>query len=132
MNNAYVSCLGAEARKVEVQADGNRHSMRRGPDGWWTADVAEAKPGAEYGFMLDGEGPFPDPRSPWQPAGVHGLSRLLPEECFAWTDRHFQAPPLASAIVYELHMGTLRPAGTFPAAVEKLEHLGHLASRTLS
>ena len=63
-------------RKVEVQVGGQRHAMRAGPDGWWTAEVPSARPGSDYGFVLDGEGPFPDPRSPWQPNGVHGLSRL--------------------------------------------------------
>ena len=113
-------------RKVEVQAGGKRFLLRRGPDGWWTGDVAEAQPGAEYGFMLDDEGPFPDPRSRSQPGGVHGLSRVACEADFAWTDGHFQAPPLAAAIIYELHLGTFTPAGTFLAAIERLEHLAAL------
>lgn len=110
-------------QKVEVQVDGRRHPMRRQQDGWWTADVAAAQPGSAYGFLVDGEGPLPDPRSPSQPQGVHGLSRLTDDGTFVWTDRHFQAPPLSSAVIYELHLGTFTPAGTFLAMIDKLDHL---------
>ncbi len=79
--------------------------------------------GEDYGFILDGAGPFPDPRSAWQPVGVHGLSRLVDAGSFNWTDGHWQAPPFSSAIVYELHVGTFTPQGTFTSAIEKLDHL---------
>jgi maltooligosyltrehalose trehalohydrolase len=95
-------------------------------EGWWTADVESAVPGADYGFVLDGRGPFPDPRSPWQPDGVHGLSRLLDHHAFRWSDAGFSAPPLSEAVVYELHIGTFTPQGTFDAAIGKLDHLVQL------
>ena len=113
-------------QKVELQLNGKLLPMRHAADGWWAAEVPEAKPGDRYGFMLDGTGPFPDPRSPSQPDGVHKLSRVVDENAFSWMDRNFQAPPLASAIVYELHIGTFTPAGTFLAAIERLEHLAGL------
>ena len=97
--------------------------MRRDEEGWWTVEVPDASPGDNYGFKLDGAGPFPDPRSPSQPEGVHKLSRLLDENAFQWSCRNFQAQPLTSAIIYELHPGTFTPGGTFIAAIEKLEHL---------
>jgi maltooligosyltrehalose trehalohydrolase len=109
--------------KVELQLNGKLLPMQRAGDGWWAADVSEAKPGDRYGFMLDGTGPFPDPRSPLQSDGVHKLSQVVDENAFQWTDTHFQAPPLASAIIYELHIGTFTPQGTFLAAIERLEHL---------
>ena len=87
--------------------------MTADPGGWWTADVASAKAGDDYGFILDGEGPFPDPRSLSQPNGVHKLSRLVDQNQFQWTDESWQPPPLSSAIFYELHIGTFTPAGTF-------------------
>ena len=120
-------------RKVEVLVDGQRHPMTRQPDDWWTANVASAKPDSEYGFLVDGEGPFPDPRSASQPKGVHGLSRLTDDSAFAWTDRQFQAPPLSSAVIYELHLGTFTPEGTFLAVIAQLDHLvslGHDACGT--
>ena len=109
--------------RVELQLDGKLLPMRRAGDGWWTSDVSEAKPGDRYGFVLDGAGPFPDPRSASQPDGVHKLSQVIDENAFPWPDRHFQAPPLGSAVIYELHIGTFTPQGTFLAAIERLEHL---------
>ncbi len=112
--------------KVELQLNGRRFPMERRQDGWWTANVAEATAGDDYGFILDGAGPFPDPRSASQPGGVHGLSRIVDGTIFPWTDKNFQAPPLSSAIIYELHIGTFTPAGTFLAAIERLDHLSAL------
>ena len=110
---------------VEVQVASQRYPMRRGEDNWWTADVESAGPGSDYGFVLDGEGPFPDPRSPCQPNGVHALSRLVAHD-FQWKDSGFRAPPLSSALIYELHIGTFTPEGTFESAIEKLDHLVQL------
>jgi maltooligosyltrehalose trehalohydrolase len=110
-------------KKVELQLNGDLLPMSRQDDGWWTAEAAGAKPGDRYGFMLDGAGPFPDPRSPYQPEGVHKLSKLTEENSFPWSSRNFQAPPLESAIIYELHIGTFTPQGTFLAAIERLGHL---------
>jgi maltooligosyltrehalose trehalohydrolase len=97
--------------------------MTSGSDGCWSVEIPSAKPGDDYGFILDGQGPFPDPRSPSQPNGVHKLSRLVAQNSFQWTDKNFCAQPFASAIIYELHVGTFTPAGTFIFAIEKLDHL---------
>jgi len=97
-----------------------------GPDerGYWRAELDEAGPGSDYGFLVDGDTKaYPDPRSKWQPEGVHGLSRVYDPDAFDWTDAGFQAPPLASAILYELHIGTFTPQGTLDAAIEKLDYL---------
>ena len=109
--------------KVEVLANGKVFLMQASADGWWTAEVASAQAGSDYGFILDGEGPFPDPRSPSQPQGVHGLSRIFDQKNFSRSDAGWQPPPLSSAVIYELHIGTFTPQGTFLAAIEKLEHL---------
>jgi maltooligosyltrehalose trehalohydrolase len=110
-------------KKVEVQVAGKIFPMTAGSDGWWTAEIPTAKTGDDYGFVLDGEGPFPDPRSAAQPDGIHKLSRLVDQNSFAWTDKNFQAKPLSAAVIYELHLGTFTPAGTFLSAIEKLDHL---------
>ncbi len=68
----------------------------------------------------------PDPRSQWQPNGVHGLSRVYDQTAFAWSDGGWQAPPLARAVIYELHVGTFTPEGTFDAAIERLDYLVEL------
>jgi len=113
-------------KRVQLQVNGHNHPMRRGEDGWWSAEVDSAGSGSDYGFVLDGEGPFPDPRSPWQPNGVHALSRVLAHDLFKWTDAGFHAPPLSRAVIYELHVGTFTPAGTFESAIERLDHLAQL------
>lgn len=111
------------AASMEAALGAARFAMRRGEGGWWSAEVAQAGEGCDYGFVIDGEGPLPDPRSPWQPRGVHGLSRLVDHGRFSWSDARFVAPPLYRAIVYELHVGTFTPEGTFEAAAARLDHL---------
>jgi maltooligosyltrehalose trehalohydrolase len=111
------------AESVELAIGMKRVPMERGPDGWWRTAQAVLSPESDYAFIVDGRGPFPDPRSPWQPQGVHGPSRHLDHSVFAWTDRHWQARPLSSAIVYELHLGTFTPEGTCDAAIARLPHL---------
>src|SRR5690242_9912655 len=92
------------ANTMDVQLYGKRLPMNRVEDGWWAIDVPEAGPGTDYGFCIDGSPPLPDPRSPWQPDGPHGLSRTVDHDAFPWTDQHWQAKPLASAVLYELHV----------------------------
>lgn len=113
------------AREMTVQVDGTAFPMT-GPDerGYWRTQIEEAVPGADYGFLVDGDSqPYPDPRSRWQPQGVHGLSRIYDADEFRWSDAWFQAPPLASAVIYELHIGTFTQQGTLDSAIEKLEYL---------
>jgi maltooligosyltrehalose trehalohydrolase len=116
------------ARRVSVEAAGAAHAMR-GPDdrGYWSCEVEDAGPGTDYGYLLDDDSKcYPDPRSEWQPKGVHGLSRICDQAAFEWSDAGFEASPLASAIIYELHIGTFTPEGTFDAAIGKLQYLTEL------
>jgi maltooligosyltrehalose trehalohydrolase len=114
--------------KVSVKV-GNDLIAMTGPDeqGWWSAKVQDAGPGTDYGFVLDDDPtPHPDPRSEWQPNGVHGLSRVYDQKAFEWHDARWQAPPLSSAVMYELHIGTFTQRGTFDAAIERLDFLFEL------
>jgi len=113
------------ARQVALELNGRRHDMVRAEHGWWTSDRT-VRDGDRYGFVVDAEGPFPDPRSPFQPDGVHGLSQHVDHTRFAWSDDGWQAPPLASAVIYELHVGTFSSVGTFLGAIEKLPYLADL------
>ena len=106
-----------------MEVDGERLPLTAGEGGWWSADVPAAGPGSEYAFRLDGGEPLPDPRSPWQPSGVHGPSRVVEHQAFPWQDQGWQAGPLAAAVLYELHVGTFTPSGTFEAAIARLDHL---------
>jgi maltooligosyltrehalose trehalohydrolase len=110
-------------KQIEVQVGADKFPMSAQADGWWSAEIASAKIGDDYGFILDGAGPFPDPRSMSQPGGVNKLSRLVDQGKFQWTDKDWQPPPLSAAIIYELHIGTFTPGGTFLSAIEKLDHL---------
>jgi maltooligosyltrehalose trehalohydrolase len=111
------------AERLEVVIRGNSVPLAAGADGWWTADVAAAVPGDDYAFSVDGGPPLPDPRSAWQPGGVHAASRLVDHQAFRWTDAGFLAKPLAAALIYELHVGTFTAEGTFEAVASKLDHL---------
>ena len=116
------------ARRVSVEYGGAAYAMQ-GPDDrdWWRCQVDNAGPGTDYGYLLDDDSKcYPDPRSEWQPNGVHGQSRVYDQAAFEWNDAQFQAPPLASAIIYELHIGTFTPEGTLDAAAGKFTYLVEL------
>jgi len=112
------------AREVQLEIAGERLTMTPTASGWWAVDTPLAEPGSDYAFVIDGaEPPLPDPRSPSQPYGVHGRSRIVDHSAFKWTDSRWKPPPLESAIIYELHIGTFTAAGTFDAAIDRLDHL---------
>jgi maltooligosyltrehalose trehalohydrolase len=111
---------------MEIDALGTRHPMARDAGGWWHARVPAAGTGTDYAFRIDGGDPRPDPRSPWQPRGVAGPSRTVDHGAFAWSDEGWSAPPLETAVVYEIHVGTFTAAGTFDGAIERLGHLAAL------
>ena len=101
--------------------------MQAGERGWWHVEVESARHGSSYAFLLDDDPhPYPDPRSPWQPDGVHGFSRVLDHSLFPWSDEHWQPPPFADAVIYELHIGTFTPEGSFDAAAERIDYLRSL------
>ena len=114
-----------DAARVDLYLRGARHPMVPAERGWWKTAV-DAGPGDDYGFCLDGNDPLPDPRSPWQPNGVHGLSRLVDHSEHEWGDADWHGRPLRSGLVYELHTGTFTPEGTFDAATARLDHLVRL------
>ncbi|HEX2134068.1 MAG TPA: malto-oligosyltrehalose trehalohydrolase [Actinophytocola sp.] len=108
--------------RVRLALGPTTHDMRRDQHGWWHADVPGD--GADYAFLLDeDETPLPDPRSRWQPAGVHGPSRRYDHRAFPWTDAAWTGRQLAGGVIYELHVGTFTEQGTFDAALDHLDHL---------
>ena len=121
-----------EATRVEVDISGHRHPMAAGAvPGWWQAEVAAACHGTDYTFRLDGGDPLPDPRSPWQPYGINGVSRTYDHSAFTWTDRGWRGGPLHGSVIYELHIGTFTPEGTLDAAIGRLGHLTDLGVDTV-
>lgn len=117
-----------EAARVRLRLPGVAdHDMRAGPGGWWRAEVPDTGPGTDYAYLLDDdEQALPDPRSAWQPAGVHGPSRVYDHGAFPWTDRGWTGRQLPGSVLYELHVGTFTPEGTFDGVIDHLDHLVEL------
>ncbi len=109
--------------RVRLDVEGTVHTMSRTEDGSWHANV-DAGGDARYGYLLDDDPTvLPDPRSARQPDGVHARSQLWDPASVTWTDGDWPGRTLAGAVIYELHVGTFTAAGTFDAAIEKLDHL---------
>ena len=95
-------------------------------DGWYDAIVDDARAGTRYGFIIDGGSMIvPDPASRRQPDGVHASSEIVVDD-FAWPDDGWRNRPWPEIVIYELHVGTFTPEGTFLGAIEKLDHLARL------
>jgi len=110
-------------RTVRLDVDGQLHDMTRHDDGWWRAEL-DTRPDARYGYVVDDDPTvLPDPRSPRQPDGVHGRSQLWDHAEANWTDSAWAGRPVEGSVVYELHIGTFTAAGTFDAAIGRLDHL---------
>ncbi|OKJ17658.1 malto-oligosyltrehalose trehalohydrolase [Streptomyces sp. CB00316] len=115
-----------EADTVVLEAAAVRYPMERDPrrEGWWSAE-AEAADGERYGFRVD-DGPLlPDPRSRRQPDGPDGPSAVVDQGAYAWRNG-WAGRRLNRAVLYELHVGTYTPEGTFDAAAARLGHLAEL------
>jgi maltooligosyltrehalose trehalohydrolase len=114
------------AKSVDLLMGGRRIALEALSGGYWQVDAA-AEPGQGYKFSIDGASPVPDPRSRWQPDGVHGSSHLIPEAALkSRFAESFRPAPLSQAVIYELHVGTFTPQGTYEAAQEKLDYLSEL------
>ena len=113
-------------KQVELELEEGRTPLGAGEDGWRRASES-LSPGTDYKFRLEGADPaLPDPRSPCQPGGVHGWSRTLDHAAFPWTNGGWRGFDLRSAVIYELHVGTFSPEGTFTGVAERLDHLVEL------
>jgi maltooligosyltrehalose trehalohydrolase len=102
-----------------------RMPLTRGERGWWSVEAAGGA-GTRYRFALDGGDPIPDVRSAYQPEGVFGPSEIVDHRAFAWSDRDWHPARLAGGIIYEIHVGTFTPQGTFDGAIERLDYLVNL------
>jgi maltooligosyltrehalose trehalohydrolase len=121
------------ADSVELVTPDDRRPMQPsavdGDRGWW--ESAEDLPdGSLYKFAL-GDDLVPDPRSPRQPDGPEGWSQIVDHSRFEWHDGEWTGFPLAAAVIYEMHVGTFSPAGTFDGAIDKLDELVELGVSAL-
>ncbi|MFH1674370.1 MAG: malto-oligosyltrehalose trehalohydrolase [Pseudomonadota bacterium] len=103
-------------------------SMQQNGEGYWKAVVNDIVPGTLYYYRLDKKLDRPDPASFFQPEGVHGPSQVIDHTSFHWKDNEesWQGIRLNDLIIYELHVGTFTPQGTFEAIVPRLDELARL------
>jgi maltooligosyltrehalose trehalohydrolase len=112
---------------VEVVTQAGDRTLLHREDGGYFSGVFNASIGDRYGFKLDDdEKLYPDPASRFQPEGPHGPSEIIDPRTFRWTDQAWQGPQLEGQIVYEMHVGTFTPAGTWDAAAHELQELARI------
>ena len=117
-----------KARTVDVRLTHPRSRCVRleaGPRGYFHGVIEGVRPGTRYLYRLDDARERPDPASRYQPEGVHGPSEVIRPD-FPWSDAHWRGLPLRDYILYELHVGTFTPEGTFDAVIPHLEELVRL------
>ncbi len=122
----------ADAHKtVSVRVNGRDCELNREASGYFFGHVEGVREGDTYSFLLDSEGPYPDPASRFQPAGPHGPSQLVNPDRFAWTDDAWPGIAMPSQVIYEMHVGTFTPEGTWQSAIKQLPHLADLGITAL-
>ena len=114
------------ATKVEVESGAERRLLQEVAGGFHEGAVPWLRPGLGYLLRLDEGPPVPDPRAERLPQGVHGPGQLLDHTQYDWRDAGWQPPALGCGVVYELHVGTFTPEGTFDAAQQRIDHLCQL------
>jgi maltooligosyltrehalose trehalohydrolase len=111
-------------RTVEVVVEGGpTKALTAEGNGYFSGPVAETRAGSCYRYRVDGEGPFPDPASRFQPDGPHGPSEVIDPRVFCWSDNDWHGVALPGQILYELHLGTFTPEGTYESATRRLPDL---------
>ena len=127
----------AEQVEVEIRVPGaslrtlRTVALRRQGDGYFAGHDDAGRAGEHYWLRLDGGECLPDPVSRYQPEGVDGPSEVIDPRSFPWTDHAWKRPDLRDLIIYELHLGTFTPEGTFRAAIEKLRHIRELGATAI-
>ncbi len=118
------SVWAPSAASVDLVLRDRRISMQPAAPGYWETELDAAQIADGYRYSVDGGPPFPDPRSPWQPEGVHGASHVVDVlELRRLQHPSFRPKPLRDAVIYELHVGTFTLEGTYAGAQAKLSHL---------
>lgn len=113
-------------QKVTLRLSGKETEMRPGGEGWFELEVTGVAPGAEYNFVLADGTVVPDPASRAQKGDVNGPSLVIDPHRYRWQHTEWQGRPWEETVVYEMHVGTFTPQGTFQAAIEKLPYLAGL------
>ena len=117
------------AKTVNVRLEnGERgtHPLLPLENGWFERISPEAHAGSLYRFQIDHKTEVPDPASRFQPADVHGPSAVIDPSAFSWHDEGWRGRPWEETVLYELHVGTFTPQGSFQGVEEKLDYLRDL------
>jgi maltooligosyltrehalose trehalohydrolase len=118
------------AKKVDVRVENARGStgmisLEALERGYFFGVAKDVSVGALYQYVLDGKTARPDPASEFQPRGVHGASQVM-DGRFDWTDKTWRGLELKKYVLYELHVGTFTPEGTFDAIIPRIANLKQL------
>jgi maltooligosyltrehalose trehalohydrolase len=108
---------------LETGAAAGTHELTPEADGYFAGRVPAAAAGDRYRYRLDGGPAFPDPASRFQPEGPHGPSEVIDPAAYAWTDAGWRGVSLPGQVLYELHVGTFTPEGTWESAAQELPEL---------
>ena len=100
-------------------------------DGWHALTVAGIQSGQRYRFVLEDGLQVPDPGSRFQPEDVHGASEIIDPDAYTWQCADWKGRPWHESVIYEAHVGTLTPEGTFLAAIDRLDYLKELGVTVL-
>ncbi|MGY5957142.1 malto-oligosyltrehalose trehalohydrolase [Kosakonia sp. BK9b] len=111
---------------VSVVLPSGTHPMQRSENGWFDLTVDNVAAGTEYQFMLEDGTTIADPASRAQSSDVNGPSVVVDPEHYRWQHAHWQGRPWEASVIYELHIGTFTPQGTFRSAIAKLPYLAEL------
>jgi maltooligosyltrehalose trehalohydrolase len=111
------------ADAVSIDLSSKKRPMDHLDGGWFELLTSEALPGTKYQFAIGQGRSVPDPASRFQPSGVHGPSEVIDPRAFEWKQTNWQGRPWEEAVLYELHVGTFSPQGTFAGAQQKLDYL---------
>jgi maltooligosyltrehalose trehalohydrolase len=113
---------------LELSARRDVRPLTPADRGYWQGTFDDVHAGDRYRYRLDGHDglTFPDPASRFQPGGVHGPSEVVNPAAFRWTDHNWRPPRREDLVIYELHVGTFTPQGTFRGVIERLPYLAQL------
>jgi maltooligosyltrehalose trehalohydrolase len=114
------------ASRVSISMQIGEHRMASNEDGWYRLDLPGVPAGALYRYRVDDSLVIPDPVSRFQPHDVDGPSMVIDPHGFAWSDEDWKGRPWEDTVLYEVHVGTATPEGTFASLDAKLEYLRDL------
>ena len=123
---AWAASASTAVLQLHDGAAAGLHPLAAAGEGLFETWIKGAAPGDRYSYLLDDRGPLPDPASRFQPDGVHGPSQIVDAMSFPWTDAGWRSRPAVDLVLYELHVGTFTPEGTFAGVERQLPYLRDL------